>query len=106
VGGTADEVVRLSRMFVAFVLLSSAQEAFPSAAAASFNPRAVELFERDWVLNQWARQRFDANGDGIISVAEAQPAALEFKQIADGDGDGRVTPYEYERAREFIIARY
>ena len=48
----------------------------------------------------------DANGDGIISVAEAQPAALEFKQIADGDGDGRVTPYEYERAREFIIARY
>ena len=93
-------------MFVAFALLAAAQEAHPSATAASFNPRAVELFERDWVLNQWAKRLFDTNGDGVISVSEAQPAALEFKQIADGDGDGRVTPYEYERAREFIIARY
>ena len=93
-------------MLVAFVLFAAAQEALPPPAAASFNPRAVELFERDWILNQWARRLFDANGDGVISVAEAQPAALEFKQIADGDGDGRVTPYEYERAREFIIARY
>ena len=89
-----------------FLLAVSAQDALPPAAAASFNPRAVELFERDWVLNQWAKGKFDANGDGVISVSEAQPAALEFKQIADGDGDGRVTPYEYERAREFIIARY
>ena len=93
-------------MLVAFALFAAAQEARPPAAAAAFNPRAVELFERDWVLNQWAKSKFDANGDGVISVAEAQPAALEFKQIADGDGDGRVTPYEYERAREFIIARY
>ena len=89
-----------------FLLAVSAQDALPPAAAASFNPRAVELFERDWVLNQWARHRFDASGDGIISVAEAQPAALKFKEIADADADGRVTPYEYERAREFIIARY
>ncbi len=44
-------------------------------------------------------------GNGVISVAEAQPAALAFKEIADGDGDGRVTTYEYERAREFILAR-
>ena len=93
-------------MLMAFALLAAAQEAHPSAAVASFNPRAIELFERDWVLNQWAKGKFDANGDGVISVTEAQPAALEFKQIADGDGDGRVTPYEYERAREFIIARY
>jgi len=92
------------RMIGLFAMVIAAQEALPSAAAASFNPRAVELFERDWVLNQWARRQFDANGDGIISVAEAQPAALKFKEIADADG--RVTPYEYERAREFIIARY
>jgi EF hand len=80
--------------------------AAPAAANASFNPRAVELFQRDWVLNQWAKRAFDANGDGVISVEEAQPAALRFKEIADGDGDGRVTPYEYDRARELILARY
>jgi hypothetical protein len=76
------------------------------ASPASLNPFAVELFEKDWVLGQWAKRRFDANGDGIISVEEAQPAARAFKEIADGDADGRVTPYEYERAREFILARY
>ena len=93
-------------MVVSLLVLVAAQQASPPAAPASFNPRAVELFERDWVLNQWAKRSFDANGDGVISVEEAQPAALEFKEIADGDGDGRVTPYEYDRARDFILARY
>ena len=87
-------------------LLVLALAAQPPAPNASFNPRAVELFERDWVLNQWAKRSFDVNGDGVISTEEAQPAALEFKAIADGDGDGRVSPYEYDRAREFILARY
>lgn len=93
-------------MVVLFLLLVAAQDAQLPAANASFNPRAVELFERDWVLNQWAKRSFDANADGVISVEEAQPAALKFKEIADGDGDGRVTPYEYDRARDFILARY
>lgn len=75
-------------------------------APAAFNPRAVELIERDWVLMQWARRQFDANRDGVISVEEAQPAARAFREIADGDGDGRITTWEYERAREFILARY
>lgn len=75
-------------------------------ASAPVNSLAVELFERDWVLMQWAKRTYDANHDGIISVAEAQPAASAFREIADADGDGRVTPYEYSRAREFILARY
>lgn len=93
-------------MVLPLALLLAAQDAPLPAASATFNPRAVELFERDWVLNQWAKRSFDANGDGVISVEEAQPAALKFKEIADGDGDGRVTPYEYDRARDFILARY
>lgn len=94
-------------MVVALLLLAGVgQPAQASSATATVNPRAVELFDRDWVLNQWARRQFDRNGDGIISVDEAQPAAQAFKGIADADGDGRVTPYEYERAREFILARY
>ncbi|MDQ3245637.1 MAG: hypothetical protein M3Q52_01845 [Pseudomonadota bacterium] len=74
--------------------------------SASFNPRALELFERDGMLMNWALRRFDSDGDVRLSLAEAQPAALEFKSMADGDGDGRVTTYEFDRAKEFILARY
>lgn len=93
---------------IVLMALAAAQDGGAPAAAspASLNPYAIELFQRDWVLNQWAKRTFDANGDGMISIEEAQPAASAFKEIADGDSDGRVTPYEYERAREFILARY
>ena len=89
---------------VGLIFLAAAQAGEPMAAA-SFNRHAAELFERDWVLMQWAKRRFDMNGDGMISLAEAQPAVREFREIADGNGDGRVTPNEYDRAREFILAR-
>ena len=55
---------------------------------------------------QWALKFHDSNRDGILSLGEAQPAARVFKGLADGDRDGRVTTYEYGRAREFILARW
>lgn len=70
------------------------------------NPRAIELFERDDKLMRWALMNFDSDHDGYLSIFEADKAAREFKRIADADGDGRVTPEEYRRARDFIIARY
>ena len=43
--------------------------------------------------------------DGWLTLYEAQPALTAFKELADGNRDGRVTTYEYGRAREFIEAR-
>ena len=95
-------------LLVSILVLAAAAEAAPQALPqpANFNPRSIELFERDWVLMQWARKQYDRDGDGMLSKTEAQPAASAFKAMADGDRDGRVTTYEYDRAREFILARY
>ena len=54
----------------------------------------------------WALKTHDKDRDILLSAAEAQDAAAEFRSIADGDQDGRVTPVEYRAAREFILARY
>ena len=92
----------------AAMLLSSPAVADPplaSQASASVNPRANELFDRDALLYAWAVRLYDANHDGWLTLYEAQPALRAFKDIADGDRDGRVTPYEYARAKEFIAAR-
>ena len=70
------------------------------------NPRAIELFERDPRLMQWALARFDDNGDGYLSIFEADRAAIEFKSIADGDKDGQVTPAEFRAGRDFVVARW
>src|ERR671921_83969 len=70
------------------------------------NPRAIELFETDSSLMQWALGHYDSDSDRHLSIFEADKAAAEFKRIADGDGDGRVTLGEYRAARDFIVARY
>ena len=70
------------------------------------NPKAIELFEADSSLMQWALAKYDSDSDGHLSIFEADKAASEFKRIADGDGDGRVTLPEYQSARDFIVARY
>ena len=77
-----------------------------SQANAATNPRANELFDRDSDLRQWAVLNYDINHDGWLTLYEAQPALAAFKDIADGDRDGQVTPGEFARAREFITARY
>lgn len=70
------------------------------------NPKAIELFESDSKLMQWALQFFDSDHDHYLSVFEADNAARQFKRIADADSDGRVTPSEFRSAREFIVARW
>lgn len=77
-----------------------------TASPAAFNPNANELFDRDAVLREWALRHYDQNRDGWLTLYEAQPAIRAFKEIADSDGDGRVTTAEYRRAKEFVVARY
>jgi hypothetical protein len=84
--------------------VAGAQSATPASAPVAAQARAI--FERDWVLMNWALKRFDADRDILLEPAEAQAAAAEFRKIADGNGDGRVTQQEYRAAREFILARY
>jgi hypothetical protein len=64
------------------------------------------LFERDWVLMNWALKFFDRDHDMLLSDAEAQAAAAAFRKMADTDRDGHVTPEEYRAARAMILARY
>ena len=95
------------RVMIPLLCLGFAAPALAQATPASAPaPRAVELFERDWVLMNWALKFHDRDRDVLISPSEAQAAAAEFRTIADGDSDGRVTPGEYAAAREFILARH
>lgn len=78
----------------------------PTPASASVNPKAIELFESDWVLMDWGLRMFDRDRDARLSDAEATAGAQAFREIADADNDGKVTPHEFRRAREFLLARY
>lgn len=80
-------------------------EASASAVIPAVNPNANAFFDRDPVIKAWAVRHYDTNHDGWLTLFEAQPALAGFKLLADGDRDGRVTTYEYDRAREFIAAR-
>lgn len=78
----------------------------PVPASLSVEPAARALFERDWVLMNWALKFYDQDRDILLEPAEAQAAATEFRKIADANNDGRITREEYRAAREFILARY
>jgi hypothetical protein len=98
-------MVRLA--LLCFTLAASVQApAQPSPASLKPTPAALDLFQRDWVLMNWALKFYDKDRDVLLEPAEAQAAADEFRKIADADGDGRVTREEYRAAREFILARY
>jgi hypothetical protein len=85
---------------------ASPPPAEPTPASLGAAPAAKSLFERDWVLMNWALKFYDVDRDILLDPQEAQAAAQEFRRIADADNDGRVTPQEYRAAREFILARY
>ena len=88
------------------LLIGLATQAALASAPVTPNPRAIELFDRDADLKAWAIKRYDQNRDGWLTLYEAQPAFAEFKDIADADRDGRVTTYEFARAKEFLAARW
>ena len=88
------------------LFIGLAAQAALASAPVSLNPRAMQLFDRDADLKAWAIKLYDRNHDGWLTLYEAQPAFNEFKEIADADRDGRVTTYEFARAKEFVAARW
>lgn len=86
-------------MLFAILLASAASAAAdPGDEFRLVNPRAIELFEREPKLMDWALVRFDADGNAALSIFEADRAARAFRRIADRNGDGQVTPDEYRAA--------
>ena len=88
------------------LLLAAPIAAQPAHSSLRPTPAAMQIFERDWVLMNWALKYYDADRDILLEPNEAQAAAEEFRRIADANQDGRVTPLEYRQARAFILARY
>lgn len=79
--------------------------ASPTPASVSVTPEARNLFEQDWVLMNWALKYYDVDHDVLLEPAEAAAAAARFRQIADTNHDGRVTPQEYRAARALILSQ-
>ena len=109
-------MIRFLRLTFALFIVAAATPAWGQQASghdggsltsmAQVSSRAAALFERDWVLANWALKKFDGDRDILLSSRESAAAAAEFRKIADSNGDGRVTPPEYRAARDFILARY
>jgi hypothetical protein len=91
------------RSAVALALFATPLVAQPLPASLK-SPAAKQLFERDWVLMNWALKSYDFNRDILLDPAEASAAADAFRKLADADGDGRLTPEEYRSARARILS--
>jgi hypothetical protein len=93
------------RAIAGFSLLAAGVPALaqPTPASLKAKPAAQPLFERDWVLMNWALKQYDADRDILLEPDEAQAAAEAFRNMADTNKDGRVTPDEYRVARQLIL---
>ena len=91
---------------IATLLLAAPLAAQPVHSSLQPTLAAQQIFERDWVLMNWALKYYDTDRDILLEPGEAQAAADALRRIADTNGDGRVTPQEYRAARAFILARY
>lgn len=92
----------------ALLLSAASAPLFAQATPASLktsSPAALNLFERDWVLMNWALKFYDADHDILLEPSEAALAAADFRKLADTNGDGRITPDEYRAARESILTQ-
>jgi len=89
-----------------FISTASATQQQPTLASAPVTEQARMIFEKDWVLMNWALKFYDADRDIQLEPNEAQAAAAAFRAMADANRDGRVTTDEYRRTSEFILARY
>jgi hypothetical protein len=98
----------MTSKFIAACLIAvgSAAGAQSGGGTLQPTPAALQLFERDWVLMNWALKFYDSNRDVLLQPDEAAAASEGFRKLADADNDGRVTPQEYQQARAFILARY
>ena len=96
----------MAAMLLALGLAAADPGVGSTAVPADFNPRALELFEAERVLMQWALRDHDANRDGWLSLYEAQDAAKAFRRLADRNADGRVTVREYDDSLDYIRLRY
>lgn len=85
--------------------LASPLAAQPTQSTLPPTPAAQQIFERDWVLMNWALKYYDVDHDVLLEPAEAAAAAARFRQIADTNHDGRVTPQEYRAARALILSQ-
>ena len=95
----------MARPLIVLLIAAVAVPIHAQPAPASLKRQAaLELFERDWVLMNWALKYFDVNRDILIEPDEAQAAADAFRKLADKNGDGRVTPQEYQAARSDILS--